>query len=238
MKPKDYLVLLGVSAALTVGIVAMLRHSGSPQDDRAASVAELRDKVRAGAPIDDSTKKALQQDEIREKAYAAQSQKNYGPLGTTADEILSHENDQYKTNVFPALLWRLNQKIEKKGWENLTDTERQIIAVQALRGAVYDGGFSEYFFESWGGDAAVAKAGLDAIGATNSAVILQRALAVFPGGNAPTDRQRRWDVMDKIEAQSGPVWNKCDKEFYDSKEDLDALSLAYARKNKAEIILP
>jgi hypothetical protein len=46
---------------------------------------------------------------------ALRDQNTYGPLGTTTDEILAHENDDRKTDVLPALLWRLSQKIEKQG---------------------------------------------------------------------------------------------------------------------------
>lgn len=38
--------------------------------------------------------------------------------------------------------------------------------------------------------------------------------------------------------QSKPVWEKCDSEFYKSKESISDLSLAYAKKKRADIILP
>ena len=68
--------------------------------------------------------------------------------------------------------------------------------------------------------------------------LLERAMAVFPDGKPPTDRQRRQEAMDRMESRSKPVWNKCDSEFYDQKEDIGELCLQYAKKKRAEIILP
>lgn len=129
-------------------------------------------------------------------------------------------------------------EFRKKGWEHLTDTERHLLAVQELQGEVNNGGFDQYFFNSSGNDAEVALAGLKAMGANASASLLERAMAVFPGGKPPADRQKRWAAMETIKTQSEPVWKKCDDEFYQPKDDLDELSLACAKKNKTQIILP
>ena len=44
--------------------------------------------------------------------------------------------------------------------------------------------------------------------------------------------------MQQIAAQSKPVWEKCDSGFYKRKESISDLSLAYAKKKRAEIVLP
>ena len=63
-------------------------------------------------------------------------------------------------------------------------------------------------------------------------------MAVFPGGKPPADQSRRRKVMQQIAAQSKPVWSQCDSEFYKLKESISDLSLAYAKKKRAEIVLP
>ena len=83
---------------------------------------------------------------------AARASNKYSPLGTTTDEILSHENDAMKDNVLSALLWRLGQKSERREWKNLSDSERRLIAVDAMNGEVLDGGFKQYFSTSLGAD--------------------------------------------------------------------------------------
>jgi len=63
-------------------------------------------------------------------------------------------------------------------------------------------------------------------------------MAVFPAGKPPRDRFKRQEAMRQIEAQSKPVWDKCDSEFYKLTERISDLSLAYAKKKRAEILLP
>jgi len=76
------------------------------------------------------------------------------------------------------------------------------------------------------------------MGAVGAAALLERAMAVFPGGKPPADRFKRQELMDQIASQSKPIWSKCDDEFYELKESISDLSLAYARKNRADIVLP
>jgi hypothetical protein len=181
--------------------------------------------------------KAVPMMDLTEK-LAAGARNEYSPLGTTTDEILSHENDAKKPDVLGALLWRLGQKTKKRGWDNLNDTERRLIAVDAMNGEVLDGGFKQYFSTGLGSDAPVALAGLKEMGATGLAEIMARALGQFPGNQPPPDYKQRNAVMDKIEATATPVWQKCDDAFYGQKEDLNALELAYAKKKRTDIVLP
>jgi Domain of unknown function (DUF4375) len=169
---------------------------------------------------------------------AAGARNKFSPLGTTTDEILSHENDAQKDNVVGALLWRLGQKSEKRGWDNLSDTERRLIAVDAMNGEVLDGGFKQYLSDSLGGDVEVALAGLKEMGATGTVQIVERAMSQFPNSKPPTDYNQRNAVMDKIGLTADPIWQKCDDAFYAFKEDLDALELAYAKRKRADIVLP
>jgi Domain of unknown function (DUF4375) len=235
-----YLILLTVVAALACLILGILKWKQRPQDQPFQTVSELRKAIRAAA--EGASQVPLQKSVEPGKDVTGKldlyAEKTYAPLGTTTDQILSHENDDKKEHVYFALLWRIGQKLDKRGWDRLSDTERRLVAVQAMEGEVLNGGFDQYFFNSMGGDAEVALAGLKEMGATQAAPLLERAMAVFPGGKPPTDRQERWKVMDQIESSSKPVWNKCDDAFYKRSEDLGELSLAYAKKSRAQIVLP
>ena len=166
------------------------------------------------------------------------AEKEYGSLGRRTDEILRHANSNSMNTVLGASNYRIGQKAEARGNSALTDTERKFCAIQSLEAEVNNGGFDQYFFNSAGGDAEMALAGLKEMGASSAAVLLERAMAVFPGSKPPSDRSQRWKVMDKIKAHSEPVWEKCDSEFYKLNESLGDLSLAYAIKKRTEIILP
>jgi Domain of unknown function (DUF4375) len=165
-------------------------------------------------------------------------EKEYGALGKTADEILSRENPTNGSTVLGALHWRIGQKADSKGEPSLSDTERRMLAVLGVEAEVNNGGFDQYFFNSTGDNAEVALVGLKEMGATATAELLERAMAVFPGSKPPADRFKRQELMQRIAAQSEPVWEKCDNEFYKPKESLSDLSLAYARKKRSEIVLP
>ena len=122
---------------------------------------------------------------------AVRAHNKYSSLGTTTDEILSHQNDTNKDNVLGALLWRLGQKSERHGWDQLSDTERRLIAVDAMNGQVLDGGFEDYFSDSLADDVEVAVAGLNEMGATGTVEIVERAMAPFPGNKPPPEYDQR-----------------------------------------------
>ena len=165
-------------------------------------------------------------------------EKLYGALGKTTDEILSHENPTNSFSILGALHWRIGEKAKARGENSLTDTERRLLAAYWLEAEVNNGGFDQYFFNSAGNNAETALFGLKEIGATSAAALLEQAVAVFPGGKPPTDRFKRQEVMQQIAAQSKLVWDKCNSEFYKRKERINDLSLAYAKKQRAEIVLP
>lgn len=167
--------------------------------------------------------------------WASSRVKEYSPLGQTTDEILSHDDE---VNVLGALCYRIAEKEATRGESSLTDTERKLCAVYQLEGQVANGGFDQYFFNSTGATAEIALAGLKDMGSTAAAAILERAMAIFPGGKPPTDRQSRWKAMSRIASRSESVWEECDGEFYDKEEDTYRMCLAYARKKRAEILLP
>jgi len=165
-------------------------------------------------------------------------EKQYGAPGKTTDKILSHEDTNSTYKVLGALHYRIGQKAEARGERILTDTERRLLAAYWVEAEVNNGGFDQYFFNSAGDNAEAALSGLKEMGADGAAALLERAMAVFPGGKPPADRFKRQEVMEQIAGQSKPVWEKCDSEFYKLTESISDLSLAYAKKKRAEIVLP
>ena len=161
-------------------------------------------------------------------------EKQYGALGKTTEEILSHENATNSITVYYALHWRIGQKAVPR----LTDTERKLLAARWLESEVNCGGFEQYFSNSEGDNAELALTSLKEMDATNTATVLERAMGVFPNGKPPANRFKRHVVMQQIDAQSKPVWKKCDSEFDGCKESIINLSLDYAKKKRADIVLP
>lgn len=195
-------------------------------------VSELLKRKRRQAV----TQALLDQARATSEKFAAYAEREYGALGCSTEEILRHEGDDRKLDVLGALCHRIGQKASSGG--DLTETERRLCAAYFLEGQVMNGGFDQYFFNSTGNDCEVALAGLKDIGATAAAALLERAMAVFPGGRPPVDRQQRHRLMTCLGSRSRSVWDQCDDEFYHRGEKTYELCLTYAKRNRAEIVLP
>jgi hypothetical protein len=183
----------------------------------------------------------LEQAEAAGRGIAEYAERTYGPMGSTTGEILSHEGGDGQKNILGALCYRIGKKADARGESSITEIEHRLYAVYFMDGEVMNGGFHQYFHNSAGNNAGVALAGLKDMGATSTAAILESAMAVFSGGKPPIDRKKRWKVMKKMESRSNPIWENCDSEYYNRKEDEEdvyELCFNYAKKNRAEIILP
>ncbi|MFN0069785.1 MAG: DMP19 family protein [Limisphaerales bacterium] len=165
-------------------------------------------------------------------------EKQYGAFGKTAEAILSHDNGTNGFLLLGALHYRIEQKAKARGEDSLTDTERRLLAAFWVEAEVNNGGFDQYFFNSAGNNAETALAGLKEMDAVGAAALLERAMTVFPSGKPPADRFKRQEVMQQIAEMSEPLWDQCDKEFYNLKENVSQLAFAYAKKKKVEIVLP
>jgi hypothetical protein len=173
-------------------------------------------------------------EEPPEVRYAAMLEREYGPLGKTTEQILANEKTYEAVTVVGALVYR----IRAKPTERLSAIERRLLAVYGLKEEVDNGCFNLYFAGPLGDGSALALQGLRDMGATQIAKPVQKAVAVFPGGKPPSDHDKRVKVMETIKRRSQGVWGGCDDEFYLREEALADLALAYAKKNRAAIVLP
>lgn len=92
----------------------------------------------------------------------------------------------------------LFQKIEDGGIEALTQSERWMFALTWLGIETNSGGLHQFFFNDAGKFVADAVLGLDTIGASRSADVLRRAIALFPGGDVPLDQTERRRVLNRL----------------------------------------
>jgi hypothetical protein len=177
---------------------------------------------------------ANKNEEPPEVRFAAMLAREYGPLGATTEQILAKEKTHEAVTVVGALIYR----IRAKPLERLSAIERRLLAVYALKEEVDNGGFNQYFAGPLGDGSALALQALRDMGAAQIAKPVQRAVAVFPGARPPADQAKRVKVMETIKRRSQGVWGGCDDEFYLREEALADLALAYAKKNRAAIVLP
>jgi len=125
--------------------------------------------------------------------------------------------------------------INTHGYGSLTEPQKTIYAVWWLDADVNNGGFDQYFFNSWSDHYADALHGLDLIGAPQTAAILRRAIAVFPDTGPSTDREQRVAELAGLSEAVHNQFHSLTNEFYERPHDLEALLAAYARRHIAEL---
>jgi Domain of unknown function (DUF4375) len=117
----------------------------------------------------------------------------------------------------------------------LTAAQKNFHYIQQLEREINNGGFGQYFYNSTGDYAHETLVALQTIGADHTAGMLQKAINEFPEQTVPKERQKRQEILGRIEEKAEPVWIKLDDEFYSPGSDnLETLCIAYIRKNKKD----
>jgi hypothetical protein len=97
------------------------------------------------------------------------------------------------------------------GFRGLTPDEQLLVVIWGLEADVNNGGFNQYYFNSYGNFARLASPMLRQIGANHMAQIVEEANALFgPAGPAQDqdDRQRALEAMDE------ESWDPLDHRFW------------------------
>ncbi len=116
--------------------------------------------------------------------------------------------------------------------DTMTATERLLSDVRGLDREVGNGGLHQYFFNSAGDRADAVVSSLDAIGASQAAGIMRRALTVFDGTTPESDRGGRWEQMDAWTDEEKDLLAGLTSELYRARQDLGQLIAAYARAHQ------
>ncbi len=118
---------------------------------------------------------------------------------------------------------------EKLG--NLTEPQKNFYLNQLFEMEVNNGGISQCFFNSSGRCAHETVNSLKAIGALKTAEILQKCIDKFPKATVPKDDDKRESVLEKMEDKDDSLWEELEEKFYEYKDNLNDMNLAYVRKN-------
>jgi hypothetical protein len=176
---------------------------------------------------------AEKKEDAPEVRFAAMREAEYLPLGRTTAEILGREKSHDAITIVGALAYRIGTKPPARR----SVTERKLAAAYAAQAEVNNGGFEQYFSNDSGDEAALALQGLREIGSVQGARLMQRAMNVFPGGRPPADRAARQALVQRVRARAQSTWSACEHGFF-MLEDFSTQALAYAKKNRAQIVLP
>jgi hypothetical protein len=96
----------------------------------------------------------------------------------------------------------LCRQIESGGLGSLTEAERQIFAINWILVETNIGGLHQFFYNDAGKFAVDALFGLQAVGALETAEILQSAIALFPLGRIPLDLNERRSALSNLPAEA------------------------------------
>lgn len=114
----------------------------------------------------------------------------------------------------------------------LSDAERVIYVVYTLEGEVNNGGFAQYFYNSSGDFGYELEAAFQKIGASETAAICAKAVAVF-GTAYPQDRAKRQDIMmSEDNVHFSDIWSECDSNFFEYPEDTADMMYRFIMENR------
>ena len=121
------------------------------------------------------------------------------------------------------------------GADSLSPIERLLVAIWGLEADVNNGGFNQYYFNSYGDFAAETPAHLRAIGAHQAASLVEQANLAFGSAGPPSDRDERQIVLDRIEGRAAEAWEALDNQFFAYPDDIAALLMAYMERNRGAV---
>ena len=130
-----------------------------------------------------------------------------------------------------AVMTSCDAKVQRVGLAALTDAERVVVLVSWANFEIELGGLSAYFYNSASDHAAETVLALEVIGAKKAASALRAAMAKFPGGSPPTDRERRHLSWRQVSESLGAL----DAEFYAERPDVFSRLCTFIETHAAEL---
>lgn len=217
-------------------IIEALNESGEiiPHDKLLPLLKDLKPRI-AEYPFDYQYAEAL-------KAYAhnpdSKAEQTFRLELTSTNELVQEAAAESLgilkgvTNPFDIVfeIWK------QEGFKGLSKPQKLYWAAIGYDGEVNNGGHSQYFFNSSGDGWKAAIAGLKAIGAKERASILQEALDLFGPTGPPEDRESRHIQLADFTTEQDKVLDKLDTQYYECKENMDALLALYAIKHKEHFV--
>lgn len=116
----------------------------------------------------------------------------------------------------------------------LTEPQKNFLFVENVEREVNNGGFSQFYRNSSGDFSHESEQALRTIEAHQMADIMANANAVWPDKKVPEGQTQREVILDKIEDQAEPVWEKCDQAFYRYPDNIAVLLIEYVKKHKKD----
>lgn len=126
-----------------------------------------------------------------------------GPLAAFAIETSFPSFDWYDYFEYAVSrigeVWQWDDPEAALQWSmRMTSVQMALWAIANADGQICNGGFSQFFYNSYGELAHEALAGFELLGLPQYADILREAYAVFPGQSIPKDREERVAILEAL----------------------------------------
>ncbi|HEV2135625.1 MAG TPA: DUF4375 domain-containing protein [Terracidiphilus sp.] len=180
--------------------------------------------------------------------------------GKSVDELLAMTDGKNECEFLFAIEMAIQQKEERVGFNNLSDEERIVLAIEGLEREVNNGGYSQFFINSSGQYAPIIVDALGRIGCPKVSALTRRAIeAIHPAAWTPGDiaaavasyaevERSRWvkdpgsilmkrSPIDEQETHDAitEALDQCDQMFYQASEVIGGQLVEFIKTNKDSI---
>ena len=181
-------------------------------------------------------RKRLEQKAAELKASSdIESQPKLSNSSQTVEDILGFEGKSRPDSLVGAFEEAIRQKAERNDKKSLTDTERVVLAVEALEREVNNGGYDQFFTNSSREFALVIVDSLRRIGCNKAASITERAVKAL--GVSDLTMAAIDEAMAVDDEQRLKKFTRCDEAYYKNTEPITDRLFAFIKTNKSEIRL-
>ena len=152
-------------------------------------------------------------------------------FGKSFKEVFENSDKKECHQILSNISAIIMYKEQEHGIDSLTPKERYIYAIDGMLTEVNNGGFNQFFFNSTGELTYDLVPALEEIGSKKFKSIVSKAVDIF--GDIPSlDEDSRYSHLEKITKDDElQLWDECDDEFYNCDEDIESMTVAYAKAN-------
>jgi len=150
------------------------------------------------------------------------------------DKILQLTDEIEIIEAVGSHIW--NKKQQSDDFTLLTDGERTFVYIDVFEAAMNEGGFNYFFSNDAGNFALEIKEAYKVIKAPKTALLIEKALGLFPKGDYKDDIDERSKQLAKMDDKAFSGWEDLDEIFFneEQEEDIVALIVEYIKENKGK----
>ena len=150
---------------------------------------------------------------------------------TEIDFALNQTQDTEIIELVGTVLW--NKASEVKDFTKLSQQEQAFVYIDIFESELTNGGIYDFFYNTSGAYAHEILEAYQAIGAHESADLVNLTIKSFPELPVPKDVFMRRSFMKNLDDSIESNWNAIENSFLNSKEDIVSLLIDYIKTHKS-----